>query len=127
MLNQVQLIGNLGSDPEIRYTPSGEAIANLSMATTETWKDKAGEKHEATEWHRVVFFGKQAEICGEYLKKGALVFVQGQIRTRKWQDKDGQDRYTTEIRGDILKMLGKPNGAKKGEEVQPSTDQDPPF
>lgn len=105
-VNKVILIGNLGRDPEVRYMPSGDAIANLSVATTETWKDKAGEKQEATEWHRVVFFGKQAEICGQYLKKGSQIYVEGSLRTRKWQDKDGQDRYTTEIRGDRMQMLG---------------------
>ena len=105
-VNKVILIGNLGRDPEVRYMPSGDAIANLSVATTETWKDKNGEKQEATEWHRVVFFGKQAEICGQYLKKGSQIYVEGSLRTRKWQDKDGQDRYTTEIRGDRMQMLG---------------------
>ncbi len=105
-VNKVILIGNLGRDPEVRYMPSGDAIANLSVATTETWKDKAGERQEATEWHRVVFFGKQAEICGQYLKKGSQIYVEGSLRTRKWQDKDGQDRYTTEIRGDRMQMLG---------------------
>ncbi|MGQ9686246.1 MAG: single-stranded DNA-binding protein [Thiobacillaceae bacterium] len=105
-VNKVILIGNLGRDPEVRYMPSGDAIANLSVATTETWKDKTGEKQEATEWHRVVFFGKQAEICGQYLKKGSQIYVEGSLRTRKWQDKDGQDRYTTEIRGDRMQMLG---------------------
>ncbi len=105
-VNKVILIGNLGRDPEVRYMPSGDAIATLSIATTETWKDKNGEKQEATEWHRVVFFGRQAEICGQYLKKGSQVYVEGSLRTRKWQDKDGQDRYTTEIRGDRMQMLG---------------------
>jgi len=110
-VNKVILVGNLGRDPEVRYMPSGDAIANLSVATTETWKDKAGEKQEATEWHRVVFFGKQAEICGQYLKKGSQIYVEGSLRTRKWQDKDGQDRYTTEIRGDRMQMLGgRPGG-----------------
>jgi single-strand DNA-binding protein len=105
-VNKVILVGNLGRDPEVRYMPSGDAIANLSVATTETWKDKNGEKQEATEWHRVVFFGKQAEICGQYLKKGSQIYVEGSLRTRKWQDKDGQDRYTTEIRGERMQMLG---------------------
>lgn len=105
-VNKVILIGNLGRDPEVRYMPSGDAIATLSIATTETWKDKNGDRQEATEWHRVVFFGRQAEICGQYLKKGSQVYVEGSLRTRKWQDKDGQDRYTTEIRGDRMQMLG---------------------
>ncbi len=105
-VNKVILIGNLGRDPEVRYMPSGDAIANLSVATTDTWKDKNGEKQEATEWHRVVFFGKQAEICGQYLKKGSPVYVEGSLRTRKYQDKDGQDKYITEIRGDRMQMLG---------------------
>ena len=106
-VNKVILIGNLGKDPETRFAPSGDAICNITLATTETWRDKAsGEKREATEWHRVVFFGKLAEIAGQYLKKGSPVYVEGSLRTRKWQDKDGQDRYTTEIRADEMKMLG---------------------
>lgn len=110
-LNKVQIIGNLGADPEIRYLPSGEAAANLRVATTEAWKDKqTGEKKEATEWHRVNFFGKLAEIAGQYLKKGSQVYIEGSIRTRKWQDKEGRDQYTTEIRGDTLKMLGRREG-----------------
>lgn len=105
-VNKVILIGNLGRDPELRYLPSGDAIANLRIATTDTWKDKNGDKQEATEWHTVVFFGKQAEICGQYLKKGSQIYVEGSLRTRKWQDKEGNDRYTTEIRGDRMQMLG---------------------
>lgn len=97
-LNKVELIGNLVNDPEIRYMPSGGAVANLSIATTESWKDKTtGEKKEQTEWHRVVIFGKLAEIAGEYLRKGSKVFIEGSLRTRKWQDQAGVDRYTTEI------------------------------
>lgn len=105
-------IGNLGKDPEVRYTASGEAIANFSIACTESWKDKSsGEKKEATEWVRCSCFGKLAEICGQYLKKGAQVYIEGSLRTRKWTDKEGQDRYTTEIRMDQMKMLGsKPDG-----------------
>lgn len=112
-LNKVILIGNLGADPETRYAPSGDAICNIRLATTDTWKDKAsGEKKEATEWHRVVFFGRLAEVAGEYLRKGSQIYIEGRLTTRKWQDKDGQDRYTTEIRGDEMKMLGgKPEGA----------------
>ena len=106
-VNKVILVGNLGKDPETRYAPSGDAICNITLATTDTWRDKAsGEKREATEWHRVVFFGKLAEIAGQYLRKGSQVYVEGSLRTRKWQDKDGQDRYTTEIRADEMKMLG---------------------
>jgi single-strand DNA-binding protein len=105
-VNKVILIGNLGRDPEMRYMPSGDALANLRIATTDTWKDKEGNKQEATEWHTVVFFGKQAEICGQYLKKGSSVYVEGSLRTRKWQDKEGNDRYSTEIRGERMQMLG---------------------
>lgn len=105
-VNKVILIGNLGRDPELRYLPSGDAIANLRIATTDTWKDKNGDKQEATEWHTVVFFGKQAEICGQYLKKGSQIYVEGSLRTRKWQDKEGNDRYSTEVRGDRMQMLG---------------------
>lgn len=106
-VNKAIIVGNLGKDPEVRYTASGEAICNITVATSETWKDKAtGEKKEATEWHRISFFGKLAEIAGQYLKKGSQVYVEGSIRTRKWQDKDGQDRYATEIRGDRMQMLG---------------------
>ena len=105
-VNKVILVGNLGQDPEVRYTPSGDAVVNLSLATTDKYKDKNGEPQEATEWHRVSFFGRLAEICGEYLKKGSQVYVEGSLRTRKWQDKEGNDRYTTEIRGDRMQMLG---------------------
>lgn len=106
-LNKVILIGNLGRDPETRYAPSGDAICNVTIATTETWKDKqSGEKREQTEWHRVVFFGRLAEIAAQYLRKGSQVYLEGRLQTRKWQDKDGQDRYTTEIRADEMKMLG---------------------
>jgi single-strand DNA-binding protein len=90
----------------MRYLPSGEAVANLRLATTDTWKDKDGNKQEATEWHRVSFFGRQAEVCGQYLKKGSQIYVEGSIRTRKWQDKEGQDRYSTEVKGDRMQMLG---------------------
>ncbi|MEN9479083.1 MAG: hypothetical protein RLZZ298_478 [Pseudomonadota bacterium] len=104
-------IGNLGKDPDMRYTASGEAICNFSIACSETWKDKAtGEKKEMTEWVRISFFGKIAEICGQYLKKGSQVYIEGSLRTRKWTDKDGQERYTTEIRGDEMKMLGSRQG-----------------
>jgi single-strand DNA-binding protein len=105
-VNKVILVGNLGADPEVRYMPSGDAITNIRLATTDSWKDKNGEKQERTEWHRVAFFGKLAEIAGEYLKKGSQVYVEGRIQTRKWQDKEGQDRYTTEIVADRMQMLG---------------------
>lgn len=105
-VNKVILIGNLGADPEVRYMTNGEAVATLSVATSETWKDKdTGENKERTEWHRVVYFRRLAEIAGEYLKKGSKIYVEGKIRTRKWQDQSGQDRYTTEINGDELQML----------------------
>jgi len=114
-VNKVILVGNLGKDPETRYAPSGDAITNITIATSDTWKDKAtGEKKEATEWHRVVFFGRLAEIAGEYLKKGRSVYVEGRLRTRKWQDKDGQDRYTTEIVADQMQMLGNREGMGGG-------------
>ncbi|MBS1140926.1 MAG: ssb [Proteobacteria bacterium] len=110
-VNKVILVGNLGKDPEVRYTASGEAMCNFSLATTESWKDKSsGERKELTEWHRVSFFGKLAEIAGQYLKKGSQVYVEGSLRTRKWTDKEGQERYTTEIRGDEMKMLGSRQG-----------------
>jgi single-strand DNA-binding protein len=106
-LNQAQIIGHLGKDPEARYLPSGEAVCNFSLATSERWKDKqTGEAKESTEWHRITTFGKLAEICGQYLKKGSLAFVQGKLVTRKYTDKDGIDRYATEIRAETMKMLG---------------------
>ena len=110
-VNKVILVGNLGKDPETRYAPSGDAVVNITLATTDSWKDKAsGEKKEATEWHRVVFFGKLAEIAGQYLKKGRQVYVEGALKTRKWQGQDGQDRYTTEIVASEMKMLGSREG-----------------
>ena len=113
-VNKVILIGNLGRDPETRYMPDGGAITNISIATTDTWKDKQGEKQEKTEWHRVAFFGKLAEIAGEYLKKGSQVYVEGRLQTRKWQDKDGNDKYTTEIVADRMQMLGSRQGMGGG-------------
>jgi len=111
-VNKVILVGNLGRDPETRYMPDGAAITNVSVATSFQWNDKAsGEKKEETEWHRVVFRGKLAEVAGEYLKKGSQVYVEGRLRTRKWQDKEGQDRYTTEIVGDRMQMLGSRSGS----------------
>jgi len=106
-VNKVILVGNLGADPETRYMPSGDAVTNIRLATTDRFKDKAsGEFKEATEWHRVAFFGKIAEIAGQYLRKGSSVYIEGKIRTRKWQDKDGQERYSTEIVADQMQMLG---------------------
>ena len=105
-INKVIIVGFLGSDPELRTMPNGEAVANISVATSEAWTDKnTGERREMTEWHRIVFYRRQAEICGEYLKKGSRVYLEGRLRTRKWQDQNGQDRYTTEIQGDVLQML----------------------
>lgn len=116
-INKVILIGNLGKDPEVRYMPNGDAAANVSLATSESWKDKqTGEKQERTEWHNVAFFGRLAEIAGEYLKKGAKVYIEGSLRTRKWQDKNGQDRYTTEIIASEMQMLdGRSDGGNVGD------------
>jgi single-strand DNA-binding protein len=113
-VNKVILIGNLGRDPETRYMPEGGAITNISIATTEKWKDKNGEMQEKTEWHRVAFFGKLAEIAGEYLKKGSQVYVEGRLQTRKWQDKDGADKYTTEVVANVMQMLGSRQGMGGG-------------
>ena len=110
-INKVILIGNLGRDPEVRYLPNGDAVTNISVATTDTWKDKEGNKQEKTEWHRVTFYRRLAEIAGEYLKKGSQVYVEGRLETRKWQDKEGQDRYTTEIIASEMKMLGARGGS----------------
>ena len=113
-VNKVILLGNLGKDPEIKYMPNGNAVANITLATSETWNDKnSGEKQEKTEWHRVVFFGKLAEIVGQYLKKGSKIYVEGKLQTRKWQGQDGQDRYTTEVVVDIggtMQMLDSRGG-----------------
>lgn len=106
-INKVILVGNLGADPETRYMPSGGAVTNLSIATTDSWRDKeSGEQQERTEWHRVAMFGRLAEIAGEYLRKGRQVYIEGRLRTRKWQDRDGNDRYTTEIVANEMQMLG---------------------
>jgi single-strand DNA-binding protein len=114
-VNKAILIGNLGRDPEVRYSPNGAAIANCNIATTESWRDKeTGDKQEKTEWHRVVFFGRLAEIVGEYLKKGSQIYVEGRLQTRKWQDANGQDRYTTEIVANEMQMLGSRGGAGMG-------------
>ncbi len=120
-INKVILIGHLGQDPEVRYMPSGNAVANISLATSESWRDKqTGEQRERTEWHRVVFFGKLAEIVGEYLRKGSQVYVEGRLQTRKWQDQSGQDKYTTEIVVDVggtMQMLGG-RGQGSGQQTQ---------
>ena len=106
-INKVILVGNLGKDPEVRYSPNGNAVANITLATSEQWKDRnSGEQQEKTEWHRVVFFNRLAEIVGEYLKKGSQVYVEGKLQTRKWQGQDGQDRYTTEVVANEMQMLG---------------------
>ena len=114
-LNKVILIGNLGRDPEVRYTTGGSPVANFTMATTEQWSDAStGEKKERTEWHRIVVWGKQAEIAGEYLRKGRSVFVEGNLQTREWTDRDGNKRYTTEVRARRFQMLGRPGEAQDG-------------
>lgn len=120
-INQATLIGRMGQDPEIRYTPGGDAVANISLATSESWKDKqTGEKQERTEWHRVTMFGKVAEIVGQYCNKGTMLYVEGKLRTRKWQGQDGQDRYTTEIlvdRGGVIQIL---SGGITGQQQSPA-------
>jgi single-strand DNA-binding protein len=114
-VNKVILVGNLGKDPEVRYMPNGNAVANLTLATTESWKDKqTGDPQEKTEWHRIVMFKRLAEIAGEYLKKGSQVYIEGKLQTRKWQDKSGSDRYTTEIVANDMQMLGGRSGGSAG-------------
>lgn len=115
-VNKVIIVGYLGQDPEVKYMPSGAAVANISVATTEAWKDKnTGEKQERTEWHRIVMFGRMAEIAQEYLRKGSQVYIEGRLQTRKWQAKDGSDRYTTEIVTSDMQMLGSSNGGGRSE------------
>lgn len=145
-LNKVIIIGNLGRDPENRYLPSGEQVTHISVATTESWKDKSGEKQEQTEWHRCVFFGKLAEIAGQYLKKGSQVYVEGKLRTQKYTDKDGIERYQTNIIASTMQMLGskqdsgpngnngrnsyseaKQTGRRPAQTAQPDLDDDIPF
>jgi single-strand DNA-binding protein len=110
-VNKVILVGNLGKDPETRYMPSGSAVTNLTLATSESWKDKqTGDQQERTEWHKIAMFGRLAEIAAEYLRKGSQVYIEGKLRTRKWQDKEGKDRYTTEIVADEMQMLGSKGG-----------------
>lgn len=122
-VNKVILVGNLGRDPEMRYLPSGEAVASLSVATTDKFKDKSGVMQEVTEWHRVTFFGRTAEICGQYLKKGSQVYVEGSIRTRKYTDKEGIEKYATEIRGDRMQMLGGRSGGNSADRGEPPQSQ----
>ena len=124
-VNKVILVGNLGADPEVRYTSGGTAVANLRMATNERWTDKSGQKQERTEWHRVVVWGRQAEVAGEYMRKGQLVYVEGSLQTRQWEDRDGNTRYTTEIRAQLTRMLGG-RGAQADQEA-PGMDQEPDF
>ena len=131
-LNKVMLIGNLGKDPEVRFTASGQAVASFSLATSEKFKGKSGEWEERTEWHNITLWGKLAEIAGEYLSKGKTIFVEGRLQTRKWQDKSGNDRYTTDIVGDKMQMLS-PKGEKSGGEISSapknssSSYEEPPF
>ena len=123
-VNKVILIGRLGKDPETRYMPNGEVVTNVTLATSETWKDKSGVKQEKTEWHNLVFYRRLAEIAGEYLKKGSQVYVEGKLQTRKWQDKEGRDRYTTEIIADQMQMLGGKSGSYEAvEDSQPAQRQ----
>jgi single-strand DNA-binding protein len=119
-LNKVILIGNLGRDPEVKYTQSGTAVANLSVATNEVWTDRNGERQERTEWHRVVVWGKQAEIAAEHLAKGKQVYVEGSLQTRSWDDKEGNKRYTTEVRAARILMLGRPEGGRAEPEIAPA-------
>ena len=125
-VNKVILLGHLGRDPEMRYQPSGGAIANFSIATSETFKDKEGNKQERTEWHRVVLFGRTADIAGEYLRKGSMAYVEGRLQTRKWTDKEGQERYTTEIVGDRLQLVGARGGGGGGAASFDEEDQSRP-
>lgn len=137
-VNKVILIGNVGRDPEVRYMPNGNAVANLTLATSESWKDKnSGETQERTEWHRVVFFRRLGEIVGEYVKKGSKIYVEGRLQTRKWQGQDGQDRYTTEIIADQMQMLDSRGGSggsapfessgSRGDDSSSSAAPDPDF
>ncbi|MGV7078444.1 single-stranded DNA-binding protein [Testudinibacter sp. P80/BLE/0925] len=133
-VNKVIIVGNLGNDPEARTMPNGEQVASFSVATSESWTDKqSGEKREVTEWHRIVLYRRLAEIAGEYLHKGSKVYVEGRLKTRKWQDQNGQDRYTTEIQGDNLQMLDSRGDRQQGEQQQskptstPAQQQEPDF
>ncbi len=122
-VNKVILVGNLGADPEIRYTSGGTAVANLRLATTESWTDKTGERTERTEWHRVILWGKTAETASQYLTKGKQVYIEGRLQTREWQDKDGNKKFTTEINANTMLMLGKGDGGGGGGGGRPSRDQ----
>lgn len=131
-VNKAILIGNLGQDPEVRYTPSGAAVCNIPLATTESWKDReTNERRESTEWHRLVFFGRLAEITGEYLRKGSQIYAEGRLQTRKWQDRSGSDRYTTEIIVSEMHILGNRNngggsgGSQGGQQASPKDDYQP--
>lgn len=123
-VNKVILVGNCGKDPEIRYMPNGEAVANFSIATTDNWKDKNGQRQERTEWHNIVIYRKLAEIAGEYLKKGRSVYLEGRLQTRKWQTKEGQDRYTTEIIADVMQLLGGREGSNSSGDSGTSRPQE---
>jgi single-strand DNA-binding protein len=123
-VNRVTLIGNLGRDPEMRYLPSGEAVATFSVATTEQWKDKSGGKQERTDWHRIEFIGRTAEVCGEYLKKGAPVYIEGRIQYDKWTDKEGVEKTMTKIRGDRMQMLGGRTGGSGGDTAYDDAGRD---
>ena len=133
-VNKVILVGNLGNDPEVKYMPNGDAVANITVATSETWKDKStGEKKEKAEWHRVVMFRKLGEIAGQYLKKGSKIYIEGKLQTRKWQDKDGADRYTTEVVANEMQMLDSKGSANPrqqapvAQQAPPAFDDDIPF
>ncbi len=127
MINKVILIGNLGADPEVRYAQSGTPVANFRIATTESWRKADGEREELTEWHRIVAFGKLAEICGQYLSKGMRVYIEGRLQTRKWEDRDGNQRFTTEIVAREMKMLSPRSGGGGGGGGQASPPEEPPF
>ena len=125
-VNKVIIVGFLGKDPETRYAPSGDAVTNISVATTDKWKDKdSGEQREATEWHRIVFFGRQAEVAAEYLKKGSPVYVEGSLQTKKWTDKEGVERYTTQIKAHNLQLLGRKEGGGEDQRPDPSARDKP--
>jgi single-strand DNA-binding protein len=126
-VNKVILLGNLGANPEMRFTQGGQAVANLRLATTERWTDKSGQRQEATEWHRVVLFGKTAEIAGQYLTKGRQVYIEGRIRTRQWQDQQGQKRYTTEIVATNMTLLGGRAGERGPDDVSATVPPDEPM
>lgn len=122
-VNKAIIVGNVGKEPEVRYMPNGEAVANLSIATSESWKDQQGQHQERTEWHKVVFYKRLAEIVGEYIKKGSQVYIEGSIHTKKWQDQQGNDRYTTEIKANNMQMLGGNSGASNNSQGQAPQQQ----